>query len=188
MRIPWTKVMVAVIVAETAFLLLWIFVLDCVLCDRRPKLIWRMDHEVSEALLLGPSDSSPYLETLDALQIYEERNPAWTWYEVLADNQVIFETADKDVIRSIILSANDNTSDAPCYIQRGEIRYGLLLIDNTFMRAGYTRLDPCLDGIRQYVAITFLQSDGGGSLAFSRNLALKLKELGVQQIADPQFD
>ncbi len=174
------KLLFAVVVLLTLAFLYWVFVLDCLLCAQKPKLPWRIDDAYAERLIAGPSEKLDDIDTVDGIQIYE-RQQQYTdnWLDRVTGGDLVYETKNKQEIRSIVSSLREYESADNCERRGQTRRFNFIAIDNTFMRAAYLQMSLCWGEAGQYISVPASDYYDGHGGTSSRRLAETLRELGA---------
>ena len=177
------KLLLSVVVLLTLAFLFWVFVLDCLLCAQRPKLPWRIDGAFTERLMAGPYGELDGIDNVDGIQIYETRQiPAGDWYERVSSGDLVYETSDKQKIRSIISSLREYERADNCENRVERKSFDFIAVDNTFMRAAYFEMSIRWCEAGQYVNVHSPDSEYGPRSTNSRRLAETLRALGAYSV------
>src|SRR5262245_53532662 len=128
---------------------------------------WRVDAVYTDYLtvmastykdIMGVGSSS----TVDGMRIYKisnERNNMFSLDE-LFKRDFLYESRDKEFIRKFLEAAQDNTKGiGNCQFDPNEARLHMILLDNTFMRAGYFLFMTCKIADREYGVVKTLHGD-----------------------------
>jgi hypothetical protein len=126
-------------------------------CQDKAKSPWRLDSKYADYLtgmastyksITGHGSAS----TVDGMLIYKIANkvpPAANRFfslEELFERDILYESRDKEFIRKFLEAAQDDVKPIPteaCQIDWSEAAFHVILLDNTFMRAGYFLFRPC---------------------------------------------
>ncbi len=174
------KALVSVIVLQIIVFLLWVFVLDCLLCPWNPKPPWRTDADYAALLLFGPNENVDGVDTVDGIQIYDRRGLGpRNWQEEVEDGYLVYETKNEQEIRSIVSSMRQHETTDICERRGVGKELSLVAFDNTFMRAAYFQLTACWDENDRHVVLRALEADSG---------AIGTSGIGSSQLAETLTD
>ncbi|MSP36902.1 MAG: hypothetical protein EXR70_00245 [Deltaproteobacteria bacterium] len=143
------------IVARLTFLI--VFATTFAGCQDKWKAPWRLDSKYSDYLTTMAWDYKMIAghgsaNTVDGMLIYKigDKIPNGAnrifSLEELFERDILYESRDKEFIRKFLEAAQDEVKPTPteaCQIDWNEASLHVILLDNTFMRAGYFIFRTC---------------------------------------------
>jgi len=126
-------------------------------CQDQIKAPWRLDSKYADYLTTFASTYKAITghgsaSTVDGMLIYKigdkipnKANRIFS-LEELFERDILYESRDKEFIRKFLEAAQDHLKPIPteaCQIDWNEAAYHVILLDNTFMRAGYFLFRTC---------------------------------------------
>jgi len=148
---------------------------------------WRLDSLYSEYLTIKAPNyramtGNDIADTADAMRIYKTQKTDREMFSLphLLNEDPIYESKDKQLIRGFISAAQETIMNAPnCFEHRDPVVFHVVIFDNTFMRAGYFLVIKCTSDNEKFGMISPLMKGGGGSIYYSRSIITVLEKLNL---------
>ncbi len=153
---------------------------------------WRLDAVYSDYLTTFASTYKDIMghgsaSTVDGMRIYKisnQRNKMFSLDE-LFERDFLYESRDKEYIRKFLEAAQDNAMRSPgdCQFDPNEARLHVILLDNTFMRAGYFLFRTCKIADSEYGVVKTLR----GGVYLTKSLLPLIRAIDPVLHRDPQL-
>ena len=179
-----------VVIVETTMLVFGFLFFEAT-WERTPRFPWRYDNSFPHRTLSTHRPNESYAGLVDGIQVYQKTTDGSSLddaYDLVPENELVFETKDRDTIERIMTALSSTRNDGKlCSQPENPINFYLLVTDNTFMRFGYVHLQMCDMEGRQHVVV-HSEDEFGGDFTYNRDLAEVFISLGARALLFYEFE